>query len=68
MDGIVRGKGDGISGQASGQILVDVNSGQTILAKSKVVLQLDALLSEPGEADRLLRVILTMDARLKRSL
>jgi predicted Zn finger-like uncharacterized protein len=68
MHGHVRGKGNAVNGKATGTILVDVATGQTILAESTVVLQLDAVLSEPGEADHTLRVIATMRSRMQRKL
>jgi hypothetical protein len=67
MDGVVRSK-NSVTGRGSGQILVDVETGQTSLAKSTITLQLDALLSEPGEPVKTLRVIATMDVRLERKL
>src|SRR5262249_44531454 len=57
MNGMVKGKEEGIRGTATGDIVVDVVTGQTTAAKSTVVLQLDAVLSEPGEGDRSIRVI-----------
>jgi predicted Zn finger-like uncharacterized protein len=71
IDGMVRGDrgaGDAISGKATGKVLVDLLSGQTILAEVKVVLDLDALVSEPGEAPRQLKVIATLQVRLERKL
>jgi hypothetical protein len=65
MDGVVRGKEDGISGRAAGQILVDLNTGQTIRAETTVKLQLEALLSE-GERLRPIRVLATMEFRMQR--
>ncbi len=67
MDGLVRGKEDGINGRAAGQILVDLVSGQTIRAETTVKLQLEALLSE-GEKLRRIRVLDTMKFRMQRKL
>lgn len=67
MDGLVRGNGDGIGGKATGQILVDLASGQTLMADTTVKLQLDALLSEDGKL-RPIRVLATMKFRMQRKL
>jgi hypothetical protein len=66
MDGLVLGKNEGIGGRASGQILVDLTSGQTLLAETTVKLQLKALLSRPGETQQELRVIAIMNFRMQR--
>jgi hypothetical protein len=67
MDGLVRGKDDGISGRAAGQVLVDLASGQTIRAETTVKLQLEALLKE-GDRLRPIRVLDTMKFRIQRKL
>jgi predicted Zn finger-like uncharacterized protein len=68
MDGLVRGKSDAINGKATGRVLVDLATGQTVLAETTVKLQLDALLSEPGEGARKLRVMATIQFRMQRKL
>jgi hypothetical protein len=66
MDGQVRGKGDVVSGKAAGQILVDLSSGQTILADTTVKLQLEAILGEQGERARPIRVLATIRFHMQR--
>jgi hypothetical protein len=68
MDGMVRGKGDTVSGKGTGQILVDLASGQTLLAETTVKLQLEALLGESGERPRPLRLLAIMRFRMQRKL
>lgn len=68
MDGIVRGKGDAVNGKATGRALVDLATGQTLLAQMSVRLQLNALLSEPGEEPRKLRVMVTILFKMQRNL
>jgi predicted Zn finger-like uncharacterized protein len=67
MSGVVRG-GAGVNGKANGHLVLDLATGQTMLARSNVALQLEAVLSEPGEAPRKLRVLATMEVRLQRKL
>jgi predicted Zn finger-like uncharacterized protein len=66
LDGLMRGKDNSVGGRASGQILVDVASGQTILAEASVKFQLRAMLNKPGEEPRELRVMATMVFRMVR--
>jgi predicted Zn finger-like uncharacterized protein len=66
MDGLVRGKDNAVGGKATGQVLVDLTSGQAILVETTMKLQLKALLSRPGEELKEVRVILTMNFRLQR--
>ncbi len=68
MDGIVHGKSDAVNGRATGRVLVDLATGQTLLAETTVKLQLDAILSEPGERDQKLRVLATIQFVMKRKL
>lgn len=68
MDGMVRGKDDSIGGKADGHILVDLANGQTIQSETTVRLQLKALLSKPGEPPHELRVLDTIQFRMKRKL
>jgi predicted Zn finger-like uncharacterized protein len=68
MDGLVRGKEDAIGGKADGFILVDLASGQTLLADTNVKLQLKALLSRPGEPLREARVVATMKFHMQRKM
>jgi predicted Zn finger-like uncharacterized protein len=66
MDGAVRGKGDSFGGRASGQFMVDLASGQTILADATMKLQLKALVPTPDGQPRELRLLLTMKFRMQR--
>ncbi len=66
MDGLVLGKDNAVGGKATGQVFVDLATGQAILAETTMKLQLRALLSRPGEDLREVRVILTMNFRLQR--
>ncbi|MGH7223337.1 MAG: hypothetical protein ACRELF_08920, partial [Gemmataceae bacterium] len=68
MNGIVRGNNDAVSGKAHGRVLVDVASGQTLLAETTVTLQLEVVLAEPGEGARKLRVLATILFRMQRNL
>lgn len=68
MDGVVRGKNDAIGGRAEGQIMVDLNTGQTILSETTVKLQLKALLNIRGEQPRELRVLDTIKFRMQRKM
>ncbi|HTU17287.1 MAG TPA: trypsin-like peptidase domain-containing protein [Gemmataceae bacterium] len=68
MDGLVRGKNDAVGGKAEGQIMVDLNNGQTILAETTVKLQLKALLSRPGEPLQEVRVVDTIKSRMRRKM
>jgi hypothetical protein len=68
MDGVARGKDDAISGKAAGQILVDLASGQTILADTTVKLQLEALLGDSGEKPRPIRVLAIIRFHMQRKL
>jgi S1-C subfamily serine protease len=68
MKGMVLGKGDAVSGKADGRILVDLATGQTLLAETTVMLELEVVLNEPGEAARKLRVLATIKFRMQRQL
>lgn len=68
IDGLVRGKSNAVNGKASGRVLVDLATGQTLLAETTVKLQLDAILNEPGEGARKLRVLATILFRMQRKL
>jgi predicted Zn finger-like uncharacterized protein len=71
IDGMVRTEkdvADAIGGKASGMVLVDVETGQTRLAEVKVITDLNALVTEPGEPPRQLKVLATVKVSLKRDL
>jgi predicted Zn finger-like uncharacterized protein len=67
MHGLVRGNNEGIGGKADGVILVDLTSGQTLMATSTVVLQLKAVIEVEGKR-RPVRLIATMKSTLQRKL
>jgi predicted Zn finger-like uncharacterized protein len=67
MDGTVHGKSDAVNGRATGLILVDLATGQTLLADTTVKLQLDAVFSIPGEGERNLRVLNTIRFKMQRT-
>ena len=68
MDGLVRSKDNGVGGSATGQVIVDLASGQTTLAETTMKLQLRVLVSRPGEPSQEQRVIATMRFRIVRKL
>lgn len=68
LDGPVRSKDDLIGGRAEGQIMVDLNTGQTLLAETTVKIQLKATLARPGESPRELRILDTIKFRMQRKM
>jgi predicted Zn finger-like uncharacterized protein len=68
MNGVVRGKNNTVTGKSTGRVLVDLSTGQTLLAETTVQLQLDVVLSEAGEGDHKLRVLATIQFRMQRKL
>jgi S1-C subfamily serine protease len=69
MDGVVSGGSaeTAIGGRASGLALLDLSSGIITTAKTNVVVDMEATLSELDDAKDVLRVIATYDFRLDRT-
>jgi S1-C subfamily serine protease len=61
-----RDAGDAISGRATGVVLIDLASGQTILAKTTVTLQLQAVLKDAPTTP--VKLLSTLNVRLERKL
>ncbi len=68
LDGSVNSQDDFISGRVDGQIMVDLNSGQILLAETTAKLQLKATLARPGEPPREFRVLDTIKFRMQRKM
>jgi predicted Zn finger-like uncharacterized protein len=68
MEGMARGSSKSVGGKANGVILVDLATGQTLLATATVVMQLEARVRVPGEGVRNLRLIATMQSKMQRKL
>ncbi len=68
IEGVAHGSRDSVSGKATGTVLVDLITGQTILANITVVLDLDAVVSGIGKGPQKVKFIATTRVRLERKL